>query len=157
MKLSLIVSMSENHVSGKDGKLPWHLSDDLKRFKAITMGHPIIMGRKTYESIGRVLPGRKNIILTRSSDYEAAGAHVCRTIQETLDCCDGQDAFVIGGESIYELFLDRADRIYLTRVHQKFEGDAFFPTWDEERFKEIEREVVNDSQPHTFLVLEAIR
>ena len=157
MKLSLIVAMSENRVIGKDGKLPWHLSDDLKRFKRLTMGHPIIMGRKTHESIGRVLGGRDNIILTRSADYEVAGAHVCASVEEALDVCGERDAFVIGGESIYRLFLDRADRIYMTRVHQAFEGDAFFPSWDETRFKEIERDVVNDSLPHTFLVLEAIR
>ena len=157
MKLSLIVAMSKNRVIGKEGKLPWHLSDDLQRFKKLTMGHPIIMGRKTHESIGRVLPGRDNIILTHSGDYEVAGAHVCRSAQEALDLCDGQDAFIIGGESIYRLFLDRADRIYMTQVHQSFEGDAFFPSWDENRFKEIEREVVNDSLGHTFLILEAIR
>lgn len=157
MKLSLIVAMSEHRVIGKDGKLPWHLSDDLKRFKALTMGHPIIMGRKTHESIGRVLPGRDNIILTRNADYEAAGARVCASVQEALDVCGGRDAFVIGGESIYRLFLDRADRIYMTQVHQSFEGDAFFPPWDETRFKEIERDVVNDSLGHTFLILEAIR
>jgi dihydrofolate reductase len=125
--ISLIVAASENHVIGRDGDLPWRLSDDLKRFKAVTMGKPIVMGRKTWESIGRPLPGRQNIIVTRQPGYQADGAVVVGGSEEAVAAARGADEImVIGGSEIYALFLPVADRVYLTRVHAEVQGDASF-------------------------------
>lgn len=144
MKISLIVAASQNWVIGRDGKMPWRLSGDLVRFKKLTMGHPIIMGRKTYESIGRLLPGRTSIIVTRQTDYQVKGAVVVHDADAALAACGGADeAFVIGGAEIYRLFLPHAERIYLTLVHTFIpDGDTFFPAvdfarWDLEDSEEI--------------------
>jgi dihydrofolate reductase len=141
MRISLIVAMARNRVIGRNNALPWRLPEDLKRFKAITMGHPIIMGRKTYESIGRPLPGRANIVVTRSGQFEAPGCTVVRSPQAALDACAGADeAFVIGGADIYRAFLDRADRLLVTEIDADFEGDAYFPDFDPEEWRETARE-----------------
>lgn len=130
--ISLIVAASTNNVIGNDGELPWRLSDDLKRFKAVTMGKPIVMGRKTFESIGRPLPGRQNIVITRQGNYVANGCDVVQSMEQAVDVAGGADEImVIGGSEIYAAFLPIADRIYLTRVHTEVEGDAFFPSLDE--------------------------
>ncbi len=130
--ISLIVAASTNNVIGNDGELPWRLSDDLKRFKAVTMGKPIVMGRKTFESIGRPLPGRQNIVITRQGNFSADGCDVVQSIEQAVDVAGGADEImVIGGSEIYAAFLPIADRIYLTRVHTEVEGDAFFPNLDE--------------------------
>ena len=126
--ISLIVAASENHVIGRDGELPWRLSDDLKRFKAVTMGKPIVMGRKTWESIGRPLPGRQNIVITRQPGYLAEGCDVVATVDQAVAVAgEAAEIMVIGGSEIYALFLPAAARLYLTRVHAELEGDAFFP------------------------------
>ena len=126
--ISLIVAASENHVIGRDGDLPWRLSDDLKRFKAVTMGKPIVMGRKTWESIGRPLPGRQNIVITRQPGYLAEGCDVVATVDQAVAVAgEAAEIMVIGGSEIYALFLPAAARLYLTRVHAEVEGDAFFP------------------------------
>ena len=135
MTVSIIVAASENNVIGRQGDLPWRLSDDLKRFKAITMGKPIVMGRKTYESIGRPLPGRQNIVITRQQGYVAEGCDVVATVEQAVEVANGaEEIMVIGGSEIYALFLPAAERLYLTRVHAEVDGDAFFPTpgddWD---------------------------
>jgi dihydrofolate reductase len=132
MSLSLIAAMTDDRVIGRDNKLPWHLSEDLKRFKALTMGHPIIMGRKTFESIGKALPGRHNIIISRHPSHQYEGVTVVRSLEEALDTFAAVDTelFVIGGAQIYELALPMADRLYITLIHSKFEGDAFFPHFD---------------------------
>jgi dihydrofolate reductase len=130
-RISLIVAVARNGVIGKDGKLPWHLPEDLKRFKALTMGHHIIMGRRTWESIGRPLPGRKSVVVTRQRDYSAPGATVVHSLAEAVAACAGDDeAFVIGGEEIYREALASADRIYLTEVLAEYAGDARFPRLD---------------------------
>ena len=127
--ISLIVAASENHVIGRDGELPWRLSDDLKRFKAVTMGKPIVMGRKTWESIGRPLPGRQNIVITRQPGYLAEGCDVVTTVDQAVAVAgEAAEIMVIGGSEIYALFLPAAERLYLTRVHAEVEGDAFFPS-----------------------------
>lgn len=129
MKRSVIVAIAENHVIGKGSELPWKLSADLKRFKAITMGHPVIMGRKTYESIGRLLPGRPNIIITHNPSYQVAGGIVVHYIQEAFDRAekDGyKEAFVIGGAAIIKEALNDCNKIYLTKVlTNTVEGDVF--------------------------------
>ncbi len=131
--LSLIVAMSENSVIGRDGDMPWRLSADLKRFKQLTMGHPLIMGRRTYESIGRLLPGRSTIILTRNADYQVPGARMAADLDTALTLADDeQEIFIVGGGEIYRLALPRVERMYVTRVHVALPGDTTFPQvdWD---------------------------
>ena len=140
--ISLIVAASTNGVIGRGGALPWHLSDDLRRFKAITMGKPIVMGRKTYESIGRPLPGRQNIVITTQPDFAAAGCDVVGSPDDAkLAAGDAEEVLVIGGGEIYRLFLPHADRVYLTRVEVELEGDAHFPVLDPAVWIESTREV----------------
>jgi dihydrofolate reductase len=141
MKLSLIVAISNNGVIGHQGQLPWHLSADLQRFKRITMGHHIIMGRVTYESIDRLLPGRTSIILTRQQDYAIEGALVAGSITAACDLAAAdEEAFIIGGSSVYESALDIVDRIYLTRVLADVQGDTFFPPLELAEWKRVESE-----------------
>ncbi|WP_026611121.1 dihydrofolate reductase [Methylocaldum szegediense] len=158
MKISLIVAMSENRVIGVDNRMPWHLSSDLKRFKRITMGKPLIMGRRTHESIGRPLPGRKNIVLTTDRTYTAPGCVVAHSLEDALEEANADEVMVIGGSSLYEKLLPTADRLYLTLIHRAFTGDTFFPQikWDE--WTEIERLDVEDDPDsglsYSFLILE---
>jgi len=128
MTISIIVAASENNVIGAAGDLPWRLSDDLRRFKTITMGKPIVMGRKTWDSIGRPLPGRQNIVITRQAEFAAAGCDVVASKEEAIAIAGrAGEVMVIGGSQVYELFLPDTERLYLTRVHAEVEGDAFFP------------------------------
>ena len=135
-EITLIAATSENNALGKDNQLIWHLSEDLKRFKRLTQGHAVVMGRKTFESLPKALPNRKNIILTRNKEFQAEGAWVAHTVEEALNLTDGDEQpFVIGGGEIYSLLLPFADKIELTRVHDTFEADTFFPeinlqNWD---------------------------
>ena len=163
MIISLLVAMDEQDGIGKDNRLPWHLSTDLKRFKALTMGHHILMGRKTYELIGRALPGRVNVIITRSPDYQAEGCLIAHSLREALSLAEvagESEAFVIGGGQIFAQALPLADRIYLTRVHTVSEADVFFPTFDESSWSikeasEISADESNDF-PSSYKVLEKI-
>jgi dihydrofolate reductase len=128
--VSAIAAIARNGVIGHEGKLPWHLSDDLKRFRAITWGKPIIMGRRTFESLGRALPGRTNIVLTRTPEYRAAGCTVVYSPAEALSVAasgGATEAFVIGGSEVFRQFLPSCDKVYLTIVEADFEGDTFFP------------------------------
>ena len=142
MKISILVAASENNVIGKDNKLIWHISHDLKRFKMLTMGHHIIMGRKTFESIGKALPGRINVVITRNKDYKAEDCIIVHSIDEALSVAkDDNEAFVIGGEAIFKETLPLAGKLYLTRIHKTFEGDAFLPEFDVTQWKETDREL----------------
>ncbi len=148
MRVSLIVAVAENGVIGRDDGLPWRLSSDLKRFKQTTMGHPMIMGRKTYESIGRPLPGRTSIIVTRDASYQADGCLVANSVEAAIrqageiefDKALDAEVFVIGGRQIYELTLPLADRLYWTTVCANPDGDTFFPAiiWDDWQLQEEE-------------------
>jgi dihydrofolate reductase len=141
MKISLVVAMAENRVIGRDNQLPWRLSADLQHFKALTMGKPIIMGRKTWESLGRPLPGRTNIVVTRDIGYQAEGCVVVHSIEQALEVAAGSDeVMVIGGANLYRQLLDRADRLYLTLVRADVEGDTWFPEFDLTQWREVERE-----------------
>ena len=134
MRLSLIAAVSENNVIGRGGQLPWHLSMDLKRFKRLTMGHHIIMGRRTFESIGRPLPGRIMIVLTRNPEFGAEGAIRAGDLDEALLRVSGDDeAFIIGGAEVYRRTLHRVSRLYITAVHATVKGDTLFPEihWDD--------------------------
>lgn len=138
---SIIVALSQNFVIGKDQDLLWHISDDLKRFKQITLGSPIIMGRKTYLSLPRrPLPNRRNIVLTSQQNSQLDGCEVVSSIEVIQQMADAsQEYFVIGGGSVYEQFLPLADKLYITWVYQDFEGDTFFPRFDEKEW-EIEEQ-----------------
>lgn len=138
----MIVAASENNVIGNDGDLPWSLSADLKRFKKLTMGHHIIMGRKTFDSIGRLLPGRTTVIVTRQADYEFAGAEIAFSIEGALaKCADDEQPFVTGGAEIYRLALPFVNELHLTRVHTEIAGDTVLPEidWSAWEIQESER------------------
>ena len=129
--LSLIVAQASNHVIGLNNTLPWHLPEDLKRFRSLTMGHHIIMGRKTYESLGRLLPGRTTVIVTRNKAYQVEGALAAHSLQAALVLASGDtEPFVIGGAELYKEGIQLATKLYITEVQGKFEGDAFFDTID---------------------------
>jgi len=149
--ISIVVAASTNNVIGVRGELPWKISDDLKRFKQLTMGKPIVMGRRTWESIGRALPGRKNIVLTRQSDLLAEGCDVVASPAEALSVAgDVDEIFVIGGSDIYALFLPKSTRLYLTRVHVRIDGDAYFPEFDEQDWQLIEAESHDADEKNQF-------
>ena len=140
--ISIIVAASTNNVIGVQGELPWRLSDDLKRFKAVTMGKPIVMGRKTWESIGRALPGRQNIVITRQPDFVAEGCDVVSSVDSAIAAAgDADEIMVIGGSQIYDMALPQAGRLYLTRVHAEVEGDTFFPAVDESEWQLVSNEL----------------
>lgn len=136
MTISIIVAADENNVIGKDNDLIWHLPADLKHFKNLTTGHHAIMGRKTYESIGRPLPNRTFIVITRNADYKAEGCIVVNSLEDGIKAVTNDDeAFIIGGAEIYRQALEHTDKIYLTRVHHEFEGDTYFPELRETEWK----------------------
>ncbi len=155
MKISIIVAAAENGVIGKDNQLLWRLPDDLKRFKQLTLGHPIIMGRKTYESIGKPLPGRTSIVITRSTDYEAAGVLVANSLENALAIArqqDAEQAFIIGGGEIYReaLAKNMVEKIYLTRVHAIIEGDTYFENPDENSWVTISENFHPADERHAY-------
>ena len=162
MKISLIVAMANHRVIGKGNALPWHLPADLRHFKATTMGHPIIMGRKTHESIGRPLPGRTNIVVTHKRDFRAEGCVVVHSLHEALQAAgEADEVFIMGGASLYEQALPLADRIYLTRIDADIDGDTYFPEIDWTEWQEIERQAFQPDakNPHaySFLIIERRR
>lgn len=161
MELSLICAMARNRVIGRNNKLPWHLSEDLKYFKRVTMGHCIIMGRKTWESIGRPLPGRTNIVVSRDKNYEPEGARVVHSLEEAIELAEkvsfvdgSEEAFVIGGAALYREALPLASRFHLTRVHAEVDGDTSLPEFDESQWHEIGREDFdsNESNPYSYSI-----
>jgi dihydrofolate reductase len=156
MIISMVVAMGENRVIGRDGGLPWHIPDDLKLFKKITMGKPIIMGRKTWESLGRPLPGRPHVVITRDRNYEAAGARVVHDLDHALYVSHGmavaleeEEIMIIGGAEIYGLAIAKADRLYLTEVALSPCGDAFFPYFDVDQWPVISRTTYTSSDDVT--------
>lgn len=162
MKISLIVAMASNRAIGLHGQMPWHLSADLKRFKRITMGAPVLMGRKTFEAIGKPLPGRSNIVISRNADYQQPGCLVFGDIGSALrHCADSAEVFVIGGATLYQALLPSADYLYLTEIHKDFAGDTFFPEIDTRYWREIEKERIENDQSvdfsYSFLKLEHLR
>jgi dihydrofolate reductase len=157
--ISLIYASDEQGLIGRDNDLPWRLPADLRHFKRTTMGKPLIMGRKTHESIGRPLPGRLNIVVTRQVDYTAPGCTVVHSIDAAREAAaDAEEVMVIGGADIYRLFLPVADRLYHTEVHETFDGDVFFPDVDRSAWVEVSRDAhpADDRNPYayTFVVLD---
>ncbi len=154
--INIVVAASTNNVIGVAGDLPWHLSDDLKRFKALTMGKPIVMGRKTFESIGRALPGRQNIVITTQAEFAADGCDIVSSPAAAIAAAaHAAEVMIIGGGEIYRLFLPLADRIYLTRVKVDLEGDTIFPALDESDWLEMAREEhsADESNDYDFAIL----
>lgn len=154
--LTMIAAAAENNALGKDNDLIWHISEDLKRFKRLTTGHAIIMGRKTFESMPKALPNRTNIVLTKRKDYQAKGAEVVHTVEDALELVKKDvQPFIIGGGQIYSLFMPLCDRIELTRVHHEFEADVYFPDIDLNEFEVIAEEYVSktEEQPYNYTYL----
>lgn len=158
MNLSVIAAVARNGVIGRDNQLPWQLPEDLKRFKALTMGHHIIMGRKTYESLGRLLPGRTTVIVSRNAGYVVPGAQVVSSLERALDVC-GRDEqpFMIGGAELYQQALPLANRLYLTRIEQDFDGDAWFPGYDIREWHETARQVGISASGLEYTYLDYVR
>ena len=151
MQLSIIVAMDRNRVIGRGGALPWHISSDLKNFKKITMGKPILMGRKTHDSIGKPLPGRENIILTNNKKYSAEGCIVKNTLDDVYLYCEKQlELVVMGGAILYSQTLDKAEKLYITEVNASVNGDTFFPEYKSSQWREISRESFNADENNEF-------
>lgn len=150
-KLSSIVAIANNRVIGVDNTLPWHLPEDLKRFRALTMGHHIIMGRKTYDSLGRLLPGRTTVIVTRNPNYKVEGALVANSLEAAIALCKGDDeAFLIGGAELYQDGLKLSNRLYITQIDLSVTGDAYFPEYSLNEWQEISREAHVSEQGLSF-------
>jgi dihydrofolate reductase len=152
--LSLIVAVARNGVIGANNALPWHLPEDLKRFRALTTGHHIIMGRKTYESLNRLLPGRTTVIVSRTAQYSVAGALVAASLQQAITLCgDDEEIFLIGGAELFREGLQLADRLYLTEIDASFDGDVFFPELDFAGWQEVarERHISAQGLPFTYI------
>ena len=140
-RVVIIAAVASNGVIGYRNRMPWHLPEDLKRFRQLTLGHAVIMGRRTFESIGAPLAGRENIVITRSPDWTRSDCHAAHSLEAALAAVRArQDAFVIGGAEIYALALPIASRLHITEIERDFEGDAFFPEFDRSRWREISRE-----------------
>lgn len=152
--ISFIVAMDDNRVIGKNNQLPWRLPEDLKFFKKVTMGHPVAMGRKTHESIGRLLPGRKNIVITRNVDFLSDGCLIIHSIQEFVQYCkeNKEEVFVIGGAEIFKETFEYANRLYITHIHEEFDGDTFFPEFDYSNWehRSCEKGIKNDNNPFDY-------
>ncbi|WP_337983802.1 dihydrofolate reductase [Lysinibacillus sp. C5.1] len=149
--ISLIVAHDHNHVIGYENGMPWHLPGDLQYFKVKTMGKPMIMGRKTFESIGRPLPGRRNIVVTRDANYRADGIETATSIEEALALAgDVPEIMIIGGEQIFRLSMELTDRIYITKINHSFKGDTFFPAYEEEFVLVASQEPETAPEGYTF-------
>lgn len=165
MKIALIVAASQNNVIGLDNQLPWHLPEDLQYFKSVTMGKPILMGRKTYDSIGRPLPGRTNIVMTRDANWTADGVEVVNDLDSAIAAskkacaaAGSDELMIIGGEQIYRKFLPVASKLYLTKVEAEIEGDAYFPAIDSTQWQQVAEKIPEKvgNYSYRFVVLERI-
>ena len=153
IKVSLIVAMDKNRVIGKDNDLPWRLPKEFEYVKKTTMGHTLVMGRKNFESIGRVLPGRKNVILTRDKDFSFEGCVIAHSIKEVFELCkNDEEIFIFGGEQIYEMFLPYVEKMYITKIDYAFEGDTFFPEVNYEEWDEVSVKLgtTDEKNPYTY-------
>ncbi|MBU1406220.1 MAG: dihydrofolate reductase [Proteobacteria bacterium] len=153
MKIILIAAMAKNRVIGRGNGIPWHIPSELQRFKAMTMGHTLIMGRKTFESIGRPLPGRKTVIITRNPEYHAPGCSVAPSLNAAIALCPSEETiFIAGGGEIYREALPLAEAIYLTVLDREVEGDTIFPEFDPDQFRTTSTERIAEPEPYTFTV-----
>ena len=159
MLISLIAAMASNRVIGQKGDIPWKIPGEQKMFKEITMGHTVIMGRKTYESLGRPLPGRTNIVITRQTNYQASNCIIAHDLDDALDACSPEEneAFICGGGQLYHLALPRADKIYLTVLPKEIAGDTYFPEISEAEFEITQSQLIDSVEPYHFYVYERIQ
>lgn len=159
MLLSHIVAMASNRVIGNRGEIPWKIPGEQKMFKEITMGHTMVMGRKTYEAIGRALPGRTNIVVTRQSDYQAPDCEVVHDLKSALESCspDEDEAFIIGGGQIYNETISIVDRIYLTLLPREVAGDTYFPEFSESDYEIIKSDFIDAVEPYHFYIYERVQ
>ncbi|MGL5683391.1 MAG: dihydrofolate reductase [Marinifilaceae bacterium] len=160
MKLALIVAASDNNIIGKDNELIWHLPADLKRFKQLTTGHAILMGRKTFESIGRALPNRRNIVVSRNKSYSAPGCEVFESVEDALAAVIGEErVFVIGGGTIYNALWNRANELFLTRVHTQVDGDTVIPDVTDNEWEQVceESHQADEKNPYNYTFIDYIR
>ena len=157
--ITLVAAMARNRGIGLDGAMPWHLPRELRHFKETTMGKPIVMGRKTWESIGRVLPGRQNIVVTRNPDYAAEGCDVVPSLEDAVDVAEGEEVMIIGGGQLYAEALPHADRMILTLVDCEPEADTWFPEWDEGAWREISvrEEMPDEKNRYAYRVIDLVR
>ncbi|MDH5490573.1 MAG: dihydrofolate reductase [Myxococcales bacterium] len=156
-RLGIVVALTDAGVIGEDGDLPWRISEDLRHFKRLTMGHAILMGRRTYESIGRPLPGRRNLVISRDRRLWIAGVEVCHSLEEALSRCEGDPMpMVIGGAAIYALALPLATDLFLTEIHRDVQGDTTFPPLERERYRELERRPAETEPDVEFVHLERL-
>lgn len=156
MRRTLVVAVARNGVIGRDNKLPWRLPDEIAYFKRVTMGHPIVMGRRTWESIGKPLPGRKNIVVTHQRDYQARGCIVVHSLDDAWTAAgDADEVCIIGGTTLFEESLPIADRIHYTEVEADVEGDTFFPSFDRTQWqeREVERHPADERHPYAYRIL----
>ena len=160
MPISLIAAVARNGTIGREGRLPWRLPDDLARFKRLTLGHTVLMGRRTWESLGRSLPGRRNVVLTRDASFAAPGVEVIHSVEAGRRLCAGEEVFVIGGAAVYAAFLPFADRLHITHVDADVEGDAAFPAIDPLQWRLVEETPGSVDRtnplPHRFAVYERV-
>jgi len=148
----MVAAMAKNRIIGKDNQMPWHLPADLKHFKTVTMGKPVIMGRKTFESIGRPLPGRQNIVISRNNDYKAEGCDTVTSIEAAIDLVsDVEEVMIIGGGFLYSQMIEQADKLYLTFIELEVDGDTCFPEFEHLELKEIARSehIADAKNPHS--------
>lgn len=153
MKVSLIVAMDKNRVIGKENDIPWRIPNDWKYVKNITKGHPIILGRKNLESIGRALPDRRNIVLTRDKDFSFEGCEIVHSLENVFEFCKNEkEIFIFGGEQIYNIFLPYVEKMYITKIHHEFEGDTFFPEVNFDGWKEVSivKGDMNEKNPYNY-------
>ncbi|WP_299801800.1 type 3 dihydrofolate reductase [uncultured Shewanella sp.] len=147
MKIAMIAAMANNRVIGKDNQMPWHLPEDLRHFKAMTLGKPVVMGRKTYESIGRPLPGRHNIVISRQTDLVIDGVTRVSSFEEAkVAAGDCDELVVMGGGQLYEMLLPQANILYLTEINLTVDGDTYFPEWDDGSWQEVSRDVAKNAK-----------
>ena len=147
-KVSIIVAMARNRTIGINNTLPWRIPDDLRRFKALTMGHHLIMGRKTFDSIGKPLPGRTTVVVTRNQELKIAGCHIAHSLEQAIAACAGdEEIFVVGGAELYAQALPWVDALYITEIQQDVEGDAHFPEFDNAAWQEIARDPHSQTEP----------
>lgn len=158
-RITLVAAMARNRVIGLDGAMPWHLPRELRHFKETTMGKAIVMGRKTWESIGRVLPGRQNIVVTRNPDYRAEGCDVVGSLEDAVSAASSEEVMIIGGGELYVAALPHADRLVLTLVDCEPEGDTWFPEWDDGCWLEVSSrdEAPDENNPQAYRVMDLRR
>lgn len=152
-RINFVVAMANNRTIGLNNQMPWHMPADLKHFKAITLNHPVVMGRKTYQSIGKALPGRHNIVVSRDSEFKLTDADVVNDLQQAINACgDVDEIMIIGGANIYQQLLPKADRLYLTMIDLDVAGDTFFPDWQGLGFHQIasEQHQADEKNPHPY-------